>query len=108
MATYLIRGTFTTEGMAGVRQEGGSGRREAVGKLAESLGGSLRDFFFAFGDADTVILADLPTPEAAAAFGLAVRGAGAVAMSTTVLLTPEQVDAARDLVAEYRPPGGPA
>lgn len=107
MAKYLIRGKFTTEGAHGLRREGGTGRRDALAELAESLGGSLDAFFFAFGEADTVVIVDLPTPQAAAALSLVVGEGGGVAMTTTVLLTPEQVDAARDLAPAYRPPGIP-
>lgn len=107
MAKYLVCGKFTAEGAEGLRREGGTGRRDALGKLAESLGGSLEAFYFAFGEVDTAIIVDLPTPQAAAALALAVGEAGRVTMTTTVLLTPEQVDAARDLAPAYRPPGIP-
>jgi hypothetical protein len=35
-----------------------------------------------------------------------VSGSGAATVVTTVLLTPEQIDAAADLQPEYSPPGG--
>jgi uncharacterized protein with GYD domain len=92
----------------GVRTKGGSSRRDAVVKTAESLGGQLEAFYFAFGDRDAVVLLDLPNNEAAAAVALSVDSAGGATTKTTVLLTPEEVDDAaersRDAV-DYRPPG---
>jgi hypothetical protein len=41
----------------------------------------------------------------AAAVALAVNAAGAVAIKTVVLLTPEEVDAAAERSVSYRPPG---
>jgi uncharacterized protein with GYD domain len=73
--------------------------------MTESLGGKLESFHFAFGDADAYVLVDLPDNEAAAAVALAVNAAGAVRTKTTVLLTPDEVDAAAKLSVGYRPPG---
>jgi len=105
MAKYLFHGSFTTEGLRGVLKEGGSGRRQAVSTLAESLGGSLESYYFAFGKDSYFVVVDLPNDEAAAACALAVSASGAVANSTIKLLTTEQVDAAVKLSPKYRAPG---
>jgi uncharacterized protein with GYD domain len=105
MAKYLVRANYTVDGIKGVIKEGGSGRREAVSKLANSLGGSLESFYFAFGETDVFVIVDLPSPEAAAAISLAVGSAGGAGTTTTVLLTPEQMDEARTLTPDYRAPG---
>jgi hypothetical protein len=47
---------------------------------------------------------DLPGHAAAAAASLAVAASGAASLSTVVLLTPEELDAATKLSATYRPP----
>jgi uncharacterized protein with GYD domain len=105
MPKYLIQASYTLEGVQGVRSEGGSSRRDAVASTARSLGGELEGFYFAFGDSDAVVIADLPDNEAAAAIALTVNAAGGAAVKTTVLLTPEQMDEAAKRSVEYRPPG---
>jgi uncharacterized protein with GYD domain len=105
MPKYLIEASYTLEGVKGVRSAGGSSRRDAVAKLAESVGGRLENFYFAFGDRDVHTVVDLPDNESAAAVALTVNASGAVTVRTTVLLTPEEVDAAAKRSVDYRPPG---
>lgn len=69
------------------------------------MGGQLEGFYFAFGDQDAYVIADLPDNEAAAAIALTVNAAGAITAKTTVLLTPEQIDEAAKRSVDYRPPG---
>lgn len=105
MGKYLFHGSFTTEGLRGIQKEGGTSRTRAVTTLAESLGGSLESYHFAFGDDSYFVIVDLPDDEAAAACALAVAASGAVSNSTIKLLTPAQVDAAVKLSPNYRAPG---
>jgi uncharacterized protein with GYD domain len=105
MPKYLIRATYTSEGVEGVRSKGGSSRREAVADTVSSLGGELESFYFGFGDHDAYVTVDLPDNEAAAAVALSVNAAGGAVVDTIVLLTPEQVDEAAERSVEYRPPG---
>jgi uncharacterized protein with GYD domain len=105
MPKYLIQASYTREGVEGVRSEGGSSRRDVVADTARSLGGQLEGFYFAFGDHDAFVIADLPDNEAAAAVSLTVNAAGGAAVKTTVLLAPEQIDEAAKRSVEYRPPG---
>jgi uncharacterized protein with GYD domain len=105
MPKYLIHASYTREGVEGLRGKGGSSRRDAVKATAESLGGSLECFYFAFGDHDAEVIVDLPDNEAAAAVVLTVNAAGGATTKTTVLLTPEQVDEAAKRSVDYRPPG---
>jgi uncharacterized protein with GYD domain len=105
MPKYLIEASYTLEGVKGVQQGGGSARRDAVAAVAQSVGGSLESFYFAFGEADVVTVVDLPDNEAASAVSLTINGSGAVRIRTTVLLTPEEVDSAAQRSVEYRPPG---
>jgi uncharacterized protein with GYD domain len=102
---YLIEASYSAEGVRGVAQKGGSARREIIGQLIGSLGGTLETFYFAFGDADVYAIADLPGDEAATALALAINQSSATTTKTVVLLTPEQVDAAANIVPEYTPPG---
>jgi uncharacterized protein with GYD domain len=105
MGKYLFRGSFTAEGLRGVAKEGGTSRTKAIRTLAESLGGSMESYHFAFGDDSYFVVVDLPNDEAAAACAIAVGAAGTTRNSTIKLLTPEQVDAAIKLSPTYRAPG---
>ena len=105
MAKYLIQASYTLEGVKGVQSAGGTSRRDAIAKLAESVGGQIESFYFAFGDHDVYVIADFPDNESAAAVALTVTAAGGAAVRTVVLLTPEEVDAAAKRSVEYRPPG---
>src|SRR5205807_2536011 len=104
MPKFLIEASYTTEGVKGVQSAGGSSRRDAVAKVAESVGGSLESFHFGFGENDAYVVLDLPDNEAAAAVAIAVNAAGGATAKTTVLLTPEQVDEAAKRSVDYRPP----
>ena len=105
MPKYLWKATYTPEGAKGVLKEGGTARREAVEKLLADVGGTLESFHFAFGEDDAILIVDLPDNVTAAAVALTVGGAGVVGVSTTVLLTPEELDAASKKTVSYRPPG---
>jgi uncharacterized protein with GYD domain len=105
MPKFLIEASYTQEGVKGVQSAGGSARREAVAKVAESVGGRLESFYFAFGDRDALVIVDLPDNESAAAVALTVNAAGGATTKTSVLLTPEEVDAAAKRSVDYRPPG---
>ena len=63
-------------------------REDAAKSLIELLGGKLHSFFFAFGDYDLVLIAQMPDNLAAGAVSLAAASGGAFAkFHTTPLLT---------------------
>ena len=105
MARYMIEASYTSEGMKGVMKEGGSARRDAIGKLLADLGGTLESFNFAFGGTDAYVVIDVPDNVTAAAIGMTVGASGAVSTKTVVLLTPEEIDQATKKSVAYRPPG---
>ena len=105
MPKYLVEASYTVEGVKGVQSAGGSSRRDAIAALAESVGGQLESFYFAFGERDVYTVVDLPDNESATAVALTVNASGAVKVRTTVLVTPEEVDAAAKRSVDYRPPG---
>src|SRR4051812_35706760 len=76
MSKFLFKASYTVEGVKGLRRAGGSSRRDAVAKAAESVGGRLERFYFAFGDHDAFVIADLPDNQSAAAFALAGERGG--------------------------------
>jgi uncharacterized protein with GYD domain len=105
MAKYLITASYSPEGIKGVIGKGGSARRDAVAKAVADLGGQIESFYFAFGEEDAYVVVDLPDNIAAAAIGLAVGASGMARTTTTVLLTPEEIDRATKTQVAYQPPG---
>ena len=103
---YLIQASYIGDGVQGLRREGGSARRAVVEKACSSVGGKLDAFYYAFGETDVVTIMDLPDNVTAAGVALLVAASGKVDIKTTVLLTPEEVDAAVKVTGDYRPPGG--
>ncbi len=105
MPKYMISASYTVEGLQGLKKEGASGRAKAVEELVASQGGSVEALYWAFGDQDVIVIAELPDNSSAAAVALSVSASGAAACSTTVLLTAEEVDRAVQARVLYRPPG---
>lgn len=105
MAKFMFRASLSAEGVAGVLGEGGTSRRAAVQSAIETLGGKLEAFYFSFGDDDVVGICELPDNESAAAFAMETSASGRVSVSTTVLLTPEEIDRAREKKSGWRAPG---
>ena len=105
MPKYLIKATYTTEGARGLLKEGGTGRRAAVQKLMENVGGKVEAFYYAYGEADAIVIVDVPDATSVLALSLAVNTSGAVHLSTTPLITPEEMDTATKKSLQYRAPG---
>ena len=105
MAKFMVKGSYTAEGAKGFLKDGGTGRRAAVQKAVEGLGGSIESFYFSFGDADVYVVVDLPDNTSAAALSLAVNSQGRVELQTIPLLTAEEMDEATKKSVEYRAPG---
>ena len=105
MPKYLVEARYTAEGAKGLLREGGSGRRAAIVKTVESVGGKLEGAYFAFGDVDVYIIVDLPDNISAAAVSLAANQSGFIASKTIVLMTPEEMDQATKKTTGFRPPG---
>jgi uncharacterized protein with GYD domain len=105
MSRYLIEGTYTAEGAKGLLKQGGTSRRKQIQKMIEDLGGTMETFYWAFGDTDLFVIAELPDAATAASVGLTVAGAGAVRTRTVVLLTAEEIDQARGKTVDYQVPG---
>jgi uncharacterized protein with GYD domain len=106
MAKFLLKASYTTEGVKGFMKDGGTGRRASVQKAVEGLGGTIESFYFSFGESDVYVVVDLPDSTSAAALSLAVNSRGAVQLQTIPLLTPEELDEATKKSVDYQPPGG--
>src|SRR6476620_4005979 len=75
-AQVPFRGVVHPGRRQGRAERGRSSRRDAIAALAQSVGGSLDSFHFAFGKHDAYVIVDLPDNEAATAVALTVNAAG--------------------------------
>jgi uncharacterized protein with GYD domain len=105
MPRCLWQVSYTTSGAQGLLKEGGTSRRALVDGLVAGLGGKLEAFYYAFGEEDAYVIAELPDDASAAAISLAVAGGGGARLKTVPLLTPEQIDEAAKKSVHYRAPG---
>jgi len=96
---------YTVDGVKGLLKDGGSKRKEALKQAIESLGGTMEAFYYAFGETDVYLIADMPDHASSTAASLVVAASGAAHSKTTVLITPEEVDEATKKTASYLPPG---
>ena len=105
MPKYLYQGSYTAEGVKGLLKEGGTSRKDTISKLLKTMGMELETMYFGFGTHDIYAIVDAPDHATAIAASLVVNAAGAVAINTTVLVEPSEIDAATKITVPYRPPG---
>ena len=105
MPKYLLKVSYTADGVKGVLKDGGTKRRQAAEAAVKSTGGSLESMYFAFGDDDVYCIIDAPDNVSVAAASMAIGASGLVKPTTVVLLTPEEVDQAVKKSPTYTPPG---
>lgn len=105
MAKFLVQGSYTAEGAKGLVKEGGTARKAAIQKSLEGLGGKLDSMYYTFGADDFVVICEIPDTNSGLALSLAVNASGAARVSTTPLLSVEDMDAACQKAVSYRPAG---
>ncbi|MEO5570866.1 MAG: GYD domain-containing protein [Bacteroidia bacterium] len=91
MTRILIKASYTSDGVKGLLKVGGTNRKQAVEKMLNDMGGKLEAFYYAFGDSDAYVICELPDPTSAAAVALTINSTGLVSISTTMLLTPDEL-----------------
>jgi uncharacterized protein with GYD domain len=105
MPMYLWRASYAADGAKGLLKDGGTKRRDAVKNMMEKAGGKLHSFHFALGTDDVVGIAEFPDTATAVAMSLVVNASGAVHLHSTLLISPEELDAASKKAIAYTPPG---
>jgi uncharacterized protein with GYD domain len=105
MPKFLIKGSYTADGAKGLIKEGGSARKAAVEKALAGLGGKLESIYYAFGEHDIYVIADVPDAVSGLALSLTVNASGAASATTIPLLTVQDVDAACKKTVSYRGAG---
>jgi len=106
MPKFLIKGSYTAEGLKGVQKDKGTGRQKDVAYVCETLGGKLDVIYFALGDDDVFAVVDMPGAPQVAALCLAIGASGMCKTSTVPLLTVAEMDSLLVQTVSYRPPGG--
>ena len=105
MQKFLIRATYTVQGLQGLAADSASGRSADVTAAIKSAGGSVESFYYSFGEEDVILIANFPDNITAYALSLATSRSGAVRVRVTPLLTVEEVDQALEIQTQYRAPG---
>jgi uncharacterized protein with GYD domain len=88
-------------------KEGGSSRIKHFRENIANLGGRVESVYYALGDYDVYAIVELEDNVSSAALTMALSAGGGFKASTTVLLTPEEIDEAtkRTNKVGYHPPG---
>jgi len=105
MAKYLVKVNYTAEGTKGLLKDGGTGRRTAVTRATEAMGGAVDAFYYALGATDAYLIIDAPDTTAVAALSMVVNSTGSVRIEVTPLLTCEEIDVAAHKSVPYTKPG---
>jgi len=105
MPKYLVRASYNADGLKGLLKDKATGRRAAVVKAVEGIGGKVESFYYAFGEDDAILILDLPDNVTAAALAVSVSASGLVRARTTPLLTIEEADQAVGKSVTYCAPG---
>jgi uncharacterized protein with GYD domain len=105
MGKYLFQANYSSDGVKGLMQEGGTKRRAASEAAIASVGGVLESFYYTFGDSDLVGIADFPDDASAAAVSMMINASGSVGIKLTPLMTAGDLDAAAAKTPSYVPPG---
>jgi uncharacterized protein with GYD domain len=108
MPKFLITASYTADGSRGLLQEGGTGRKRALEQALQSMNGKLEAMYYAFGDTDVVLIADVPDNVSGLALSLAANASGTVNVHSTPLITVEEMDAACKKSVAYRGAGAAA
>jgi uncharacterized protein with GYD domain len=105
MPKFLIKASYTAEGMKGLKKDKASGREKAMAAAAKALGGKLDGVWYSLGDHDVYVVVDLPSHVHVAALCTTAGASGLVHTSTTTLLTVAEMDQALAEKVTYRAPG---
>jgi uncharacterized protein with GYD domain len=91
MPYYLVQASYTHDAWTTMLKNP-QDRTEGLRRLVEGLGGRLHGLYYAFGEHDVVVLAEVPDDQTAAALSLSAAAPGHLKeIKTTVLLTPEEL-----------------
>ena len=76
MATYIVLGHFTDQGLRNVKQT--TQRAAAIKELGTKFGVTVKDIYWTLGEFDVLTVLDAPDDAALSAFGLSIGALGNV------------------------------
>jgi uncharacterized protein with GYD domain len=103
MQKFLIRASYTAEGLRALQADGASGRERSFAAGVAALGGKLLGLYFTVGEDNIVAIVEAPGLKEAAAFQVAIGSTGLVTGQAIGVLDVAEMDAALDLSARLRP-----
>jgi len=106
MPFYLVQASYTSQATAAMVKSP-QDRAAAVRPVIERMGGKLHGLWFAFGEYDAVVIAEMPDNASAAAVAMAVGSSGGIGSyrTTPLLTTAEAMDAMKKAGGVgYQPP----
>ena len=89
MATYIVLGTFTDQGIRAVKDT--LKRAEALRDIAKKVGATVKETYWTLGEYDVTAIIEAPDEAAATAFGLSVGVLGNVRTQTLRAFTAEEM-----------------
>ena len=89
MATYIVLGNFTEQGIRNVKDTGK--RAEALKGLAQKVGGSIKAVYWTMGQYDIVAIMEAPDDSAVTALLLTVGGLGNVRTQSLRAFTADEI-----------------
>jgi uncharacterized protein with GYD domain len=101
---YLVRATFTNEGLKNLQKQPPTALKAGVAKFVESVGGKLEFWFFDYGESTAYSVIGYPDEIAAATAQLSTNAAGFAHVTVRPLLTAEEMDKAVAKVPPVRVP----
>ena len=88
MPVYIILGKYTKEGISKIKES--PMRYEAAKKVAQSVGGEIKNLYYTMGRYDFLSAVDAPNNEAMMQILLAIGSGGAVSTETLVAIPAEK------------------
>ncbi len=89
MATYLVLGHFTDQGIRNFKDT--TKRAEAVRGMAGKLGATVKELYWTMGEYDIATIIEAPDDERATAFALSVGALGNVRTQTLRAFTADEM-----------------
>jgi uncharacterized protein with GYD domain len=89
MATYVVLGQFTDQGIRNVKDTGK--RAEALKDMARKVGGSIKEVYWTMGQYDIVAIMEAPDDAAVTALLLTVGALGNVRTQSLRAFTPSEM-----------------
>lgn len=106
MPKFLVKGSYSAEGMKGLLKDKASGREKAIAAACKAMGGKLDSIHYALGEDEVFAIVDMPSHVHMMGLAVAIGATGVVSTRTVPLLTVAEMDKALGEPAKYRPPGG--